>query len=295
MSLIRQRRKNLIKAGMLGAFISLVVFGCFLIGFLLYNKDSESLIDNQSKKEEMIVYKLVNSLEAGEIIKEDNLLISKIPKTNNPGYSLDKSDLIGETIKASTKAGTIITKDLIDDSEAMKDDMRLIKYEFVKLTEKLGVGDYIDIRISFVNGADFILLSKKRVEDLSIADPQVSVSGALWLKVTEEELLRVSSAIVDAYLNEGCKIYAIEYLSKKQKEAVVNYPVNELVEKLIAENPNIITKAKNVLISSLRSELELDVTPVEIPGEVNTSMEKTEQEEIGTDELYENEEIEYLD
>lgn len=168
-----------------------------------------------------------------------------------------------------------------------ENDMRLIKYEFIKHTEKLSVGDYVDIRISFSDGLDFIILSKKKIEDISQSSNNTN-NNAVWLIVSEEELLRMSSAVVDSYINNGCSIYAIEYVSNKQEEATVNYPVNEIVKQLIAEDPNIISKAKRKLISSLRNKI---------------SMQELEKPDVGqflqydnrTEPKCENVEIEYLD
>lgn len=166
---------------------------------------------------------------------------------------------------------------LEEDSDGpLTDDMRIQKYTCIRLTERMKKGDYVDIRISFANGADFILLSKKRIQDITLSGEDGS-ENALWMNVSEEEILRISSAEVDAYLNEGCSIYAIQYIQKEQKAAVMNYKVNDVVEQLIAENPNIVEKAENVLEWQLWKELK---------GEGNTlSLEADEpyKEEPGKD------------
>ena len=48
------------------------------------------------------------------------------------------------------------------------DDERLLNLSYVKLNEKMKVGDYIDIRISFRNGGDYILLPKKKIQVIFI-------------------------------------------------------------------------------------------------------------------------------
>lgn len=136
----------------------------------------------------------------------------------------------------------------------VKDDWRIHGFPYIKLTNQLQVGDYVDVRISFPDGGDFVLLSKKQIKSLSpLREEGVA---ALWMIVTEEELLRLSSAVVDAYLNEGCCIYAIQYVAETQKEAIVNYVVNNTVKQLMAEDPNIVKKAENVQGYSLWKEYE---------------------------------------
>lgn len=132
----------------------------------------------------------------------------------------------------------------MEGTEPMADDLRIHGFPYIQLTNQLQAGDYVDVRISFANGADFVLLSKKQVQ--AIAPLGEEGTNSLWLIVSEEEILRLSSAAVDAYLNDGCSIYAIEYVSDAQKEAVVNYVVSDLVKQLMEEDPNIAAQAENV-------------------------------------------------
>ncbi len=138
-----------------------------------------------------------------------------------------------------------------------EDDWRIHGFPYIKLTSQLEVGDYVDVRISFADGGDFILLSKKQIQGLSPLREEGT--HALWLIVSEEEILRLSSAVVDAYLNEGCYIYAIQYISDSQKAAVVNYVVSDTVKQLMEEDPNIVRRAENVQEYSLWKEYEAGI------------------------------------
>lgn len=144
----------------------------------------------------------------------------------------------------------------------LTDDLRLQEYHFIQLTDRMRKGDRVDVRISFPNGADFVLLSGKEIADIGYE--AVNEEGgvkSVWLYVTEEELLRVSSAVVDAYLNDGCEIYAVAYVSEDQKQAVVTYPVNEVVAELMEDDPNIVKRASNVVEWRRFRELELEDMP----------------------------------
>ena len=139
----------------------------------------------------------------------------------------------------------------------VENDWRIHGFPYIKLTENLKVGDYVDVRISFADGGDFILLSKKQIQGFSPL--REGEYKALWLIVSEEEILRLSSAVVDAYCNEGCSIYAIQYVSDIQKEAIVNYVVSDTIKQLMEEDPNIVERAENVQEYSLWKEYETGI------------------------------------
>ena len=141
--------------------------------------------------------------------------------------------------------------------EKPEDDWRIHGFPYIKLTGNLKVGDYVDVRISFADGGDFVVLSKKQIQGLSPLREEGS--AALWLIVSEEEILRLASAAVDAYCNEGCSIYAIQYVSDTQKEATVNYVVSDTVKQLMEEDPNIVKKAENVQEYSKWKEYETGI------------------------------------
>ena len=149
------------------------------------------------------------------------------------------------------KAGQVSLEDNQQENTSLQpkikkaeDDWRIHGFPYIKLTSNLKVGDYVDVRISFADGGDFVVLSKKQIQGLSPLREEGT--RALWLIVSEEEILRLASASVDAYCNEGCSIYAIQYVSDTQKEATVNYVVSDTVKKLMEEDPNIVKRAENV-------------------------------------------------
>lgn len=151
-------------------------------------------------------------------------------------------------VETKPKKKNHLTKDNITD------DLRLHYYNNIKLPSTISIGDYIDIRISYGNGMDFIILPKKQVLDVSISDN--TTESSIWLEVSEEEILRMSSAFVDLNTYEGSLIYGIKYLSETQKIAKANYPVNEDVRTLINSDPNIINKGIHLIESKYRKVIE---------------------------------------
>lgn len=149
--------------------------------------------------------------------------------------------------------GSIITKDMIlpkEDSLAKEENktQREVEYNMVTLPSELADEDTIDVRVSFPNGQDFVVLSKKTVKK---AD-----ASTIWLKVNEDEILKMNSAIVESYLIEGAKLYAVNY-SKPGLQPQINttYPVNAEVARLLGNDPNIPQKIKTELNSAANAAI----------------------------------------
>ena len=66
-------------------------------------------------------------------------------------------------MKIAVPSGTIVTKDMIQDStDLLSDTQRIQEYNMILLPSHLKNGDYVDIRLSLPNGQDYIVLSKKK-------------------------------------------------------------------------------------------------------------------------------------
>lgn len=241
-----KKKKILIAAGIV--LVSACIAAAILWGIWYYLKAGRSA----SQRAEGCC--LVHSMKKNELLGTADLVSFEYDKeTEGPYATVEQT--VGKRLLSDTAEGTRLTENAVYEGEPLTDDVRLHKYTCIKLTEKMKKGDYVDIRISFANGGDFILLSKKQIQDIHVPEENES-ENALWLNVSEEEILRLSSAVVDAYLNEGCSIYAIQYIQKGQKAAVMNYKVNDVVEQLIEDDPNIVKKAENVLEWELWKELK---------------------------------------
>lgn len=208
------------------------------------------------------------------------------------GFAVQKKKADNRNDKIPIAEDTKAAEEIVYEEKPLTDDMRIHKYTFIKLTERMKEGDYVDIRISFANGADFVLLSKKRIQDIMLSSEESE--NALWIYVSEEEILRLSSAVVDAFLNEGCSIYAIQYIEESQKEAVMNYKVNDVVAQLITDDPNIVKKAENVLEWELWNEWK-DTGNVLALEEENSREQTPKEEKVQAAEDISEDEIIYFD
>lgn len=251
---------------MMGLSISLVLAA---FGFYYYQTKVHNL--REAEKDEIrkeavdqyiqehptsLVYVFGTSRKAGDVLKDNDLIPAEIGSPLLPADAVtDLSEAMGRVLRCDVTANTAATFSLMYDEGDYPDDMRLMEYTVIKLPQKLEARQFIDVRIMFPNGLDYIVLSKKMVEDFD--HDAESQKNIVWFHSGEEEILRMASAIVDASVVEGAYLYAVPYVAPDiQKEAVKTYPSNSEVQNLIANNPNIVAKAVTQLEARNRSLFE---------------------------------------
>lgn len=163
---------------------------------------------------------------------------------NNNNQEGDKASKLYAAI--NIPKGTVITSDmLVQNTDAISPNstVRTVEYSTITLPSELLAEETIDVRISFPTGQDFVVLSKKFVKKTD--------AESVWIDVDEEEILRMNSAIIESYLINGAKLYAVN-LSKPgiQKKAIATYPVNSSVYSLLNIDPNVSNIAKDNLMKN---------------------------------------------
>lgn len=150
--------------------------------------------------------------------------------------------------KVAMNANTVATQNLfVQSDEAVTDDTREQEYNMIVLPVDLMTNDYIDIRLMTPTGQDFIVVSKAKAT-IPVNGDGSYISDTLKVNLREDELLAMSSAIVEAYGLSGAKIYATKYVEAgMQKPASPTYTPNAAVTAQIVDNPNIVEKAKEEL------------------------------------------------
>lgn len=149
--------------------------------------------------------------------------------------------------KIDMKANTVLASSFIARSDDIDTaDVRQQEYNSVVLPVDLFTGDYVDIRLLLPSGQDYIVTSKKMV-----TVPEVDgeyLADTIQMKMSEDEILTISNAIVEAYKIEGAKLYATKYTDAGSQDASTpTYVVNDEVAKLIEADPNIVSKAMSAL------------------------------------------------
>ncbi len=166
-------------------------------------------------------------------------------------------------MKIDVPAGTIITKDMIEtDDDKLEDSQRIQEFNMINLPSQLKNGEYIDVRVTYPNGQDFIVLSKKKVIGTN--------ATSVWLKLNELELSILNNAIVESYMAIGAKLYAIEYVEPGlQKEATPTYVASQEAMNLINKNPNILQDLKEEYANNVVGFSEYRATTIQSLLDVN--------------------------
>ncbi|CAM3661147.1 MULTISPECIES: SAF domain-containing protein [Paenibacillus] len=213
-----------------------------------YERQIEELktIEEQSRRS---VWTVARTVPAGGTVKAEDLKSVPMPANLVPqGMITDQNAVIGKSAKIELQPGTPLMPSMLYESAPIPKDLRVQEFHVIQLPSNLQKGQYIDVRINFPTGEDFVLLAKKKARELS--------GNVIWLEMNEMDILRTSSAIIDAYL-QGARLYALPYIEPGlQESAVVNYPANPKVLDLMEHDPNLLEKATTELARQLRTTLD---------------------------------------
>lgn len=261
MGIIKRNRGKMILSAVAGAAVMGIL--CIIIVYLCLKKTGLSLAEILNVKVPMqtgVIVCLARDIDEGKTLSLDDLVELPVQAPEGRFTTAGADYYKGKQLLVPMKQNSILTEDIVCKEEDVPDDERLLNLGYVRLNEKMETGDFVDIRITFKNGGDFVLLSKKKIKDISNdVDDQGNNVNDLWLQVDEEEILRLASAVVDSYCEEGCEIYAIEYVNGRQEAAAVTYPVNDTVKKLLLSDPNVAGIAKGEMPENLSEELQAQI------------------------------------
>lgn len=195
---------------------------------------------------------LNQNIKSGAVITEDMISFVEIPEEVVTEEMINDPELlIGKLSKINMSSGTIFTSSLIMDRELQKDE-RELDIVFTEIPIGLEPGDYIDVRISFPLGQDYIGMTKKRV--VGIYD------NVLKLIVSENDIYTYESMKTDMSVYSATKLYSTRYVEAGIQDAAQNYyPVSNDVLKVELQDPNIDTSTWKTNMDS-RLELELSMT-----------------------------------
>lgn len=228
----------------------------------------------QEKQDQRSVWTTVKTVQAGSTLTADDLKAVPMPVSIvPPGVITDREAIIGKSAKIELSPGTPLLSSLLYEGQPIPKDLRIKEFQVIQLPSNLKPAQYIDVRIGFPTGEDFVLLSKKKVRELS--------GTVVWLEMNELDILQTSSAIIDAYL-QGARLYALPYMEPGlQEAAVVNYPANPLVLDLMASDPNLLEVAEIELARKLRQTLDDNLNAMSEPDKLRvTSGNVTVQQQL---------------
>ena len=257
---------------LLGMIITLIV--CAIIGVILYIAVIGP--ENKASKEKGTAtkaYALNRDVKSGQEITAD--MLSPINTYSN----LIPQNYIDSTILTSVESGkkvvakvdlyknTILTASTVTTEEnTVTKDVRTMEYNMLTLPINLTIGDYVDIRITFPDGQDFIVIAKKEIKNIQ--------GNTVTFDMSEADILMLNSAIVESYIMKASNIYIAKYVEPGMQEKAANtyVPTAEVI-RLIETDSNIVSTAKNELTSrfdaNIRNQMNSTVNQYSEQGLTN--------------------------
>ncbi len=252
----RKARNSFLLGVVLMLIIALIVGATFW--FLVLKKNDGGISSNEKivfafrlkqdvKYGEEITKDMVEAVTISEKVAPAGTFNSKVQDAKTEKW-IDSAWTSGYKAKIDLKAGTILGSTLTY-TEELGQDIRLTEYNMLTLPTTLDVGNIVDIRLRLGNGTDFIVVSKKYVENV--------LGDTISLNLSEEEILLMDSAVVEAYLSNTAELYVIQYVDGGMQEAATgNYVPSSDVKNLITNNPNVITEAKTKYTQTSRELID---------------------------------------
>lgn len=241
----RKARNSILLGIVIGLLIGAVIIVLLFLQLTKLQKQIEA-----DKLSTVSVYVLSTNVKSGDKIDASMLERKEALQDVVPADYITLADLTENTIsKLDLTKGSVLSKTLIVEStEKVTDDLREQEYNMIVLPQYLEVGSYVDIRLRLANGQDFIVVSKKCVNN--------ATEDTIWMNMYEEEILAMSNAIVEAYKMTGAKLYATTYVEPgNQGSAIPTYVASAEVINLINADKNITEEAKKALAERYTAEL----------------------------------------
>lgn len=249
---LRKSTKRCIVTGILCSFVAgSIGMGFYVVSLEQIKKEygrTSAITQERLQNNLRQVYVARSNLKAGEPLTEENMEQISVLSEEAQDIFITHNE-IGKLLKIDIEEGTYLVKNMVTDF--IQKDLREEEFQVFHLNSNLKESDFVDIRIFYPNGENFIVLSKKSIKSISLEHSNCF----LWLDAKETHL--ISSAIVDTYLTEGTKLYTTKYIEPSlQDESKVTYIPNQEVIELINKDPNVIEEAKDFLRLQVREELE---------------------------------------
>lgn len=258
---MRQMRKKIIIAILVTLLLTAGI--AFAINHFIVKAKNEEIAKLQAEVVDTECIAFANDLEADSIITQSDLKTVKIKMTSlsagtykangnsikhmildengklieskvKEDKGLTKESLVGRVVKSNVSMNTLVMDSLLyKKGEEPTKDERLQEFNFLQIPSDLVENDYIDIRIQFSAGEDYSVLIGKKVE-------KYVGENTIFIKMNEEEIMTMGSAIIEAYMQTGVRLYAVKYTDPATQlfnEEIVDYVAkyDYAVEKLSKE------------------------------------------------------------
>ncbi len=160
------------------------------------------------------VYIANEELLPGMILTEDK--VSQTVQYASGNYNFITEDDFGKIVTQAVSTGETVSRYALSANAEFDSRTRLVWFDNFMLADRMVRGDYIDVRIRFKNGEDYIVLSKKRLNSI---DEELT---SCYLSLSEEEIQMMASAQADV-VRYGAKLYSVLYEEDMQSGADCSY------------------------------------------------------------------------
>lgn len=204
MIVMNQIRQKIVMYFILGLTLGLVALGITAFIFVMKLKGYENATDKNFRERYLTtIYYFNRDVVQGEQIKSEYLTPKSIHvETKTASMIVSPAEIVGKVAKFNIPNSIIALKSMATD-ELPRTDIRIQEYNMVLLPTELRENETVDIRIQFPTGQDYVVLVGKTIKKLS--------GNTIWLDVNEPEMTLMTGAVIDSYLYEGTKLYAIKY------------------------------------------------------------------------------------
>ena len=215
-----------------------------------------TLKDNKKKEEKQKVL----------IEKDDNGKYYKT-KLSNKEKEYVEFENVPVVAKINMSKNTLLTTSyVVAEEENVTADVRTMEYNMLTLPINLTIGDYVDVRITFPDGQDFIVIAKKEIKNIQ--------GNTVTFDMSEADIVMLNSAIVESYIMKASNIYIAKYVEPGMQEKAANtYVPTAEVMRLIETDSNIVSTAKNELTSrfdaNIRNQMNSTVNQYSEQGLTN--------------------------
>lgn len=217
--------------------VGLVLLVCStLAGGILSGFEYQLLNDYQQKLKD--ITNQINSYQKNVYVADGELACGTVISEETVRKEVRYIDWEKEKFFSEKDFGKKLIMDISDGDCLLADmvvpvteNVREVFLSEIEMPEHLEAGNRIDVRIRYANAEDYIVLSNK----FMVAYEDVS---GMILRLTEEEILLLSSAIVDEGRYLGTRLYAVKYPEQELMEVgnVTYVPNQEILTMLELEN-----------------------------------------------------------
>lgn len=217
---IQKRQRNSMLGGLLiGLVVGLLICAVFYVLLIRPNMSQVGTTASTSGGQALV---LRTAVKAGNPITTEMLEVARVGAVPADAVGGIEANTVA---KIDLQAGTVLSASMLL-KQGEDTNTRAIEYNMLALPTQLSTGDYIDVRLQMPDGTDYIVVSKKQVQNAN--------DSTIWLKMNEEETLVMSNAIVEYYIMSGSKLYATKYTEPGiQTASKVTYTPNRAVATLV--------------------------------------------------------------